>query len=152
VWKQRIALEHHVDRPPIGRHASDILTVQQDASLVRGLEAGEQAQQRGLAATGRSEQGEKLARENIQGHALNGGDTGEALAHAVEPDQRPRRGVRPRRERPSRIPSPLIVARAGIPHVTTLTARAVRLNTCHARTLAHWIGLLRSSILTRHIS
>jgi hypothetical protein len=136
VRKQRIALEHHVDRPPIGRNASDILPVEQDASLVRGLEAREQAQQRGLAAPGRSEQGKELAGENIEGHVLNRGDTGEALAHAVEPEQRPRRGVRPRRERPSRIASPLIVAHAGIPHVTTLTARAVRLNTRHARTLA----------------
>src|SRR3954453_20152968 len=135
VRKQRIALKHHVDRPPIGRHPGNILPIEQDASLVRRLEAGELAQQCGLATPRRAEQGEEFAAKDIDRHLLNRGDTGEALAHAVKTHQRPRRGVRPWREGPSRIPPTWIVARAAIPHVATLTARDAGLNTRRARAL-----------------
>ena len=67
--KQRVALEHHVDRPPVRRHAGQILAVEQDAARVRRLEAGEHAQQRGLAAAGRPEQREELALDRCRATA-----------------------------------------------------------------------------------
>ena len=41
VRKQCVALKHHVDGPPIGRHGRDIGSVEEDAPLIRRLEAGE---------------------------------------------------------------------------------------------------------------
>ena len=48
--QQRIVLEHHVDRPAIGRHPVHPLAVEEDISRGRLLEAGHHAQGRGLAA------------------------------------------------------------------------------------------------------
>ena len=114
----------------------DILAGEQNASLVRHLEAGQQAQQRGLAAAGRPQQGEKFTGKDVERHPLNRGDAGEVLAHPVEPDERPRRGIRPRRERLSRIPLARVMARAGIPHLATLAACGARLNTRRASALS----------------
>jgi hypothetical protein len=122
VGKQRVALEHHVDRPPIGRHTHDILPVEQDASGVRRLEARKQTQQRGLAAARGAEQRKKFPREDVERHALDRGDAGEMLAHAVEAHQHPRRRIRPRRERAPRVLPACFVAGVGlaIPHDATL--------------------------------
>ena len=81
--EQRVALEHHVDRPPVRRHAGDVLAVEQDAALVGRLEAGEHAQQRGLAAAGRAEQREELALVDVERHAVDGGEAAEALGDAA---------------------------------------------------------------------
>jgi len=59
--KQRIRLEHHVDRTLIGRHRRQILTIDQQPTGARGLKSGEQAQQCRLTAAGRSQQTEDLA-------------------------------------------------------------------------------------------
>ena len=88
VREQRIALEHHVDRPPVRRHAGDILPVQQDAALARLLEAREHPQQRGLAAARGPEQREEFAFEDVQRQPLDGDEIAEALAHRLEPHQR----------------------------------------------------------------
>ncbi len=64
--EQRIALEHHIDRTPMRRHRRKIDAVEQDAAGARPLEAGDQAQQRGLAAAGGSEQRKKLARIDVE--------------------------------------------------------------------------------------
>src|SRR5215472_8581224 len=55
VRKQRVALEHHVDRPPIRRYLRNIFTIEQNASFVGRVQTGEEAQQRGLAAARRTE-------------------------------------------------------------------------------------------------
>ncbi len=60
----------------------DILPIEQDAALVRRLEAGEQAQQRGLAAARRTEQREELALENVERELLDRGHAAKALADA----------------------------------------------------------------------
>ena len=39
--EQRIALEHHVDRPPMRLHSGDIFAIEQDASFGGRLETGE---------------------------------------------------------------------------------------------------------------
>ena len=64
---------------------------------VRRLEAGEHAQQRGLAATRRAEQREEFAAEDVERQVLDRADA-ETLADALEPHQRPRGRIGPGRE------------------------------------------------------
>ena len=98
VREQRVALEHHVDRPPVRRHAGEVLAVKRHAPAVGRLEPRKHAQQRGLAAARRAEQREELALEYVEREVLDRGDGAEPLADGVEPHQRARRGIRPRRE------------------------------------------------------
>ncbi len=123
VRKQRVALEHHVDRPPIGRHRRDIVPVEQDAARIRRLEAGEQAQQRGLAAARGAEQREEFALENVERHGVDRGRAGEPFAHALEPHQRPRRRVAPGRESSARSDA-LVRVVLTAPHCATLARHA----------------------------
>ena len=64
-------------------------SVEHDASGVRLFEAREHAQQRGLAAAGRSEQREELAREDIERQRVDGDEIAEALGDVVERDDGP---------------------------------------------------------------
>ncbi len=98
MGKQRVALEHHVDRAPIGRHCRDVCPIEQDAPLARGLEAGQHAQQGGLAAAGGTEQREELPFVDVERNVCDRGDPAEALAHAFEPQQRTCRRIGPGRE------------------------------------------------------
>ncbi len=50
VRKQRIGLEHHVDRPPVGRQPAERLPLQKDLAARRRFQASQNSQQRGLAA------------------------------------------------------------------------------------------------------
>src|SRR6202051_270498 len=93
--KQRITLEHHVGRAPTRWHCRYILTREQDAPFIRHLETRQQAQQRGLAATGGPEQCEELALVNVEAEPINRCDRAEALAHSVETHQRRRPRSRP---------------------------------------------------------
>ena len=90
VREQRIGLEHHVGRPPIGRHAREILAVEQDVAGIRPLETGDHPQQRGLAAPGRSEQREELAGINVERQPIDGGESAEALGQTIDTQQRTR--------------------------------------------------------------
>src|SRR4029453_11925252 len=119
----------HVDRPPVGRHGSEIDAIEQNASLVRRLKPGKQAQQRGLAAPGRPEERKKLAREDVERDPLDCTRSTKSLAHVVEAHERPRARVRPRRKRSARA-APLRIALliASVLHAATLTAREARLN------------------------
>jgi hypothetical protein len=58
--KQRVALEHGVDRSLVRRQRRDVVAIEQDFAVVGKIEAGDQPQQRRLTATGRPEQGEEL--------------------------------------------------------------------------------------------
>ena len=60
VRKQRVGLEHRVDRPLERRQRRDVLAVEQDFAIGRIVEAGDQPQKRGLSAAGRAEQREEL--------------------------------------------------------------------------------------------
>ena len=76
--KQRVALEHHVDRPPIGRHLREIDAVEQDAAGIRLVEAGDHAQQGRLAAAGRTQQRKELALVDVERQLVDGGEAAEA--------------------------------------------------------------------------
>jgi hypothetical protein len=66
----------------------DVPAVEQDFSLIRRLEAGEHPQQRGLAAAGRSEQGEKFPGADLKRQLVDRNKSAEALGHAVDAQQR----------------------------------------------------------------
>ena len=74
VRKQRVVLEDHRGRPPLGRQVVDAAAADQDVAARDRLEAGDHAQRRRLAAARGAEEGDELA-----------------LAHGqVEPDDRGR--------------------------------------------------------------
>ena len=67
VRPQRIGLEDHADVALPGRQARDIVLPPTSTSAAVGLvEAGDQAQQRRLAAAGWAEKGEELARSGCR--------------------------------------------------------------------------------------
>ncbi|MNF52681.1 hypothetical protein D3C84_340350 [compost metagenome] len=87
VREQGIGLEHHVDRPLVGRHVGDVHAVEQDAPFGRPFEACEHAQQGGLARAGAAEQGEDLTLVDFQGHIVHGYGFVELLGDAIDLDQ-----------------------------------------------------------------
>jgi hypothetical protein len=86
VWKERVLLEHHVDRAPVGRHARHVLPLQNDAARVRHLEPGDHPQGGRLAATARAEQREELALGDRERDVVDRPDPVEALADTVKGD------------------------------------------------------------------
>ena len=84
VGKERVRLEHHVDRPPIGRQRGEVHAVEQEGAGVRRLEARENAKQRGLAAARRAEQGEELALLDVERDIVDRDNATEALADALD--------------------------------------------------------------------
>jgi len=87
VRKQGVGLEHHVDRPLVGRHIGDVHTVEVDTTFGWTLETGEHAQQGGFARTRTAEQGEDLAFLDFQGHIVHGNRLVELLRDPVDFDQ-----------------------------------------------------------------
>jgi hypothetical protein len=61
VRVQRIALEHHRDVAVLGLQLVDDFAVDQDLTAGDGLQAGQHAQQGGLAAAGWADQHDELA-------------------------------------------------------------------------------------------
>ena len=55
-----------------GRHVGDVLAGQEDLARVRHQESAEHAQRRGLAAAGRPEDREELAREDVEIEVVHG--------------------------------------------------------------------------------
>src|SRR3546814_695381 len=82
VREERVGLEHHVHGPLVGRHAGHVLALQQDGALAGRLEAGQHAQQRGLAAARGAEQREELAPEDVEGDVVDGDEVAETLGDA----------------------------------------------------------------------
>ena len=90
MGKQRVALEHHIDGPPVRRHRCEVAPVEQDAAGIERLETRQQAQQRGLAAARGAEQGEELAGEDVEREPFDRAHSDKALADRLEPHQRRR--------------------------------------------------------------
>ena len=77
--KQRVVLEHDADTAAVGRQVIDALAVEQHAALRLADEAGNDAQQGGLAAAGRSQQRNELAGANRKLHGIDGEEISEAM-------------------------------------------------------------------------
>ncbi len=78
--EQRQLLEHHVDRAPVGRDPGHAAAADGDLAAVGLDEAGDHAQQRGLAAAGGPEDREEAAARDAEGQLMHGGVAAEALA------------------------------------------------------------------------
>jgi hypothetical protein len=66
VGEQAVALEHHAHVPPGRLDPGDVPVVDDHRPAVGGLEPGYDAQRRGLAAPGRTEQADELAGGDLQ--------------------------------------------------------------------------------------
>jgi hypothetical protein len=86
VAEQRVVLEHEADLALARALADGVLAVQPHATGIRPLEAGHDAQQRGLAGARRAEQGQQLARLHLERDAVEGDIVAEALADVEDLD------------------------------------------------------------------
>ncbi len=81
------------------QHRRDIAAVEQDRSRIRGLEAGQHAQQRGLAAAARAKQRKEFPGLDIERKAVDSDEAAEPLDHRGDAQQWRfgglRSGVRP---------------------------------------------------------
>ena len=98
VREQRVVLEDRVDVAPVGRHAGDRLTREEDLALGRLLEPGDHPERRGLAAARRAKEAVELTVLDAQVHPVDRDHLAEALGHVEELDVGDRRlgGVRTR--------------------------------------------------------
>ena len=85
--EQRVALEHGMHRAQMRGHVRNVLAIDQDVSLGRKLEPGDQAQRRRLAAAGRPQHCEELALPDRQIHPAERGERVEALDDAAQFDR-----------------------------------------------------------------
>ncbi len=86
VREERVLLEDHVDRPAVRRDGGDVLPLQDDATLVRRLEAGDHPERRRLAAAARAEQREELSVSDRDVDVAHRFRLAEALADPFEGD------------------------------------------------------------------
>ena len=84
--EQRVRLEHHADLALVGRHIRHVLASDENAASVCLLEAGQQTERRGLAATRRSEKAHELAGRHREAEPVERGDAGVATPEVLEPD------------------------------------------------------------------
>ncbi len=84
VREERVVLEHGVGLARVWRDVGDVAAAELDLAGVGALEACDQAQERGLARTRRSEQREELALLDHEVDTRHGRDRAVVLADAVE--------------------------------------------------------------------
>src|SRR6185503_15991354 len=72
----------------VRREPADVFVRNQDAAAVARFESREQPQNRGLAAAGRTEQGEDVAARDVERYRADGDVVAPALFHAVDPQER----------------------------------------------------------------
>src|SRR5262249_43176566 len=79
--------KHDADLAAIGGNIRDPPAVDADLSAVGHEEAGNEIEQRGLAAAGRTEQRHQLAAAYHQRYVIERGDLAEAFGHPPELDR-----------------------------------------------------------------
>ncbi len=90
----RIGLKHDAERTRFRRQIDPALAVEdglsadRDAALVWRLQAGEAAQDRGLAASAGAEQRQRVALGDLERDAFDRNEAAEALAEALDGDER----------------------------------------------------------------
>ena len=88
VRVERVVLEDHRDVAVLGLQRADGAVVEIDLARAQGLEAGEDAQRRGLAAAGRADEDRELAIRQIEIERKQHTGRIEALFDLVEHDAR----------------------------------------------------------------
>jgi len=94
VREQRVVLEHHADIPLVRRAVGDVVAVDQHAAFVGPGQAGDQAEQRGLARPGWAQQGQEFAAGDVQVGRRQGDEVAIAFAQAGDLQIGRRHGVR----------------------------------------------------------
>src|SRR5262249_53548949 len=89
--EERKILEDEGGRPLVGPDAAHILAAEGDLAFARIDEAGDHAQDRGLAASGRAKEGEELARLDGDVYVVNGTKGAEIRANICYLDCSPHR-------------------------------------------------------------
>ncbi len=69
---ERVVLEHHGDVAVLGRDIGDVAVPDEDAAARDGLQPGEHAQGRGLAASRRTDEDEELTLGNFEIDGVDG--------------------------------------------------------------------------------
>jgi hypothetical protein len=101
VGKERVGLEDDAEVALGGRRVADVAAVDLDRALVLGVEAGDGAQERGLAAARGAEEADELAAGDVEVDGAQGLEAAEALAEAADAQEggglgghaSPKRGV-----------------------------------------------------------
>src|SRR5215813_8385099 len=86
VRPQRIVLEDHADVACVRRQVVDAALAEPDLAAVGPVEAGDESQQRRLAAPRGPEQREQLAVADVERGAIDGGGRPELLRDRAQPD------------------------------------------------------------------
>ena len=79
VREQRQRLKHHAEVALVGRHTADIVPVETDLTGAQGFQARDQAQQGGLATTGRPEETHQFSFRQMEIDALHCAGSAKAL-------------------------------------------------------------------------
>src|SRR5713226_5841988 len=90
VREQRVGLEHHADLALVGRDVGDVLTRDDDAPSVGLLQSGQQTKRCGLAAAGRSEEGDELAGRHREAEPIERGHARVTTREVLESNLDPR--------------------------------------------------------------
>ena len=86
--EQGVVLEDEADAPLLDRERASVLAVEGERALAHRLEPGDEAQERGLARAGRSEQRQKLARRDGEVDGIESPMGAEAFRDAADLDAR----------------------------------------------------------------
>ena len=79
VLERRVVLEHEADISFLGRERRGVLAREEDLACVRGLEPGDDAQQRRLARAARAEERSERAALDVEGDVVERDEVAEAL-------------------------------------------------------------------------
>ena len=85
--EQRVALEHHADRPQMRRQRADVAPLQQHAAGLRRLEPRDDPQQGGLAGPAAAEKCHEFPRRHVQAQSVQCQRCAEALRHPLDAQQ-----------------------------------------------------------------
>ncbi len=97
VREQRVALEHRVDRAPVGLREGDVVPAKRDRPRRGGVEPRDHPQGGGLAAARGSKQGEERAAWDVEVQRVHRGEVAEGLRQLAQPQpvvRRPTAGWR----------------------------------------------------------
>jgi len=84
VRKERVGLEHHVDRALIRRDGSHVDAIDVNGASARTLEARQHAQQCGLPGSRAAQQAEDLAATDIERNVIHRHEVAEPLGHVAD--------------------------------------------------------------------
>jgi hypothetical protein len=79
VRDEGVVLEDEVDGATVGGEGGDVLVFDDDVAGVAVLEAGDHAEEGGLAAAAGAQEGEELAAADVERDVVGGGDVAEVL-------------------------------------------------------------------------